>query len=267
MEPPPGKVHPAVVEATVEPAVPEEPVTVDDVAGVLTKEIEPEFVDDAKSEPDALVVEAPMPTEDAAPIEPAPAAADSPATVTVGDEPTVVGEASEAGVTQAAGDVDVADVAATRDVMVGYSGEAEREAEVAVVVSPPPVEEASVTDQAASTDVSVETATVEGEPVVAEAVATPVVTEEVAVVDDIGAVATSEIETAVVEDAEREEADKVVVTATIPDEYVAPAAPTTAVDDSIEPPPGKVHPAVVEATVEPAAVSYTHLTLPTIYSV
>ena len=62
--------------------MPEEPVTVDDVAGVLTKEIEPEFVDDAKSEPDALVVEVPMPTEDAAPIEPAPAAADSPATVT-----------------------------------------------------------------------------------------------------------------------------------------------------------------------------------------
>ena len=135
---------------------------------------------------------------------------------------------------------------------VGYSGEAEREAEVAVVVSPLPVEEAPVTDQAVSTDVSVETAAVEGEPMVAEDVATPVVTEEVAVVDDIGAVATIEIETAVVEDAEGEEADKVVVTATIPAEYVAPAAPTTAVDDSVEPPPGKVHPAVVEATVGPA---------------
>ena len=140
--------------------------------------------------------------------------------VTVGDEPTVVGEASAAGVTQAAGDVDVADVVPTRDITVGYSGEAEREAEVAVVVSPFPVEEAPVTDQAVSTDVSIETAAVEGEPMVAEDVATPVVTEEVAVVDDIGAVTTSEIETAVVEDAEREEADKVVVIATIPAEYV-----------------------------------------------
>ena len=60
---------------------------------------------------------------------------------------------------------------------MGYSGEAEREVEVTVVASAPPAEEASVTDQAASTDVSVETTTVEGERMVAEDVATPVVTE------------------------------------------------------------------------------------------
>ena len=95
VEAPTGKIHRAFVETMTEPVEPEEPVAVDDVAAVLTREIEPEFVDDTESKQDALVVEASMPTEDSAPIEPASAAADSPATVTVDDVATAVGEEPE----------------------------------------------------------------------------------------------------------------------------------------------------------------------------
>ena len=230
VEPPAGKDDPALVQGMVDRVEDEEPGAVDDVAAVLTTDIEAKFAEDAEYERDPLVVKASTPTDDAVETEQSPAGADSRETPAIQDECAVVVEPME---TQAREDVAAVDAVVTRDILDECSVEVEREEEAALVVSPIPVVEAAPNNEAASTKVSKETAAVEGKRVVAKAIAAPVETEEVAVVDDIHVVVSREIETAVGEDAEREEEDWVVVAATIPAEYVAPAEPTTAAGDSV----------------------------------